>query len=124
MVLKGGFPEPTSKRSYCRKHGIEYSGYRCPQCVQDDKNRRFEEVMKPLRESEQKEEARQSLRSLLARLETAEVVKETSDYKLSVCPVCHKPTLFYYKRTGEYSCLDKRVCGLNSTIRLLTQKGV
>ncbi|MFC1962114.1 hypothetical protein ACFLWN_03625 [Chloroflexota bacterium] len=26
------FPNPTPRRRYCRKHGIEYSGYFCPEC--------------------------------------------------------------------------------------------
>jgi len=29
------FPRPTPKRKYCRKHGIEYDGYLCPECREE-----------------------------------------------------------------------------------------
>ena len=87
-----------------------------------DKKKQFEREMKPIRETGQREEAQQSLNRILSRLEQSEIVKETEDYKLLVCPICHKPSLFYSKHNGNYECLIKVSCGLNSTIRFLTEK--
>jgi hypothetical protein len=33
------FSRPIPKTNYCNRHGIEYSGYRCPECIQDDTNK-------------------------------------------------------------------------------------
>jgi hypothetical protein len=78
--------------------------------------------MEPIKKAEQKKEAQQSLNLIFAQIEKADIVEETTDYKRLVCPACHKPSLFYDKHSGKYECLNNRTCGLNSTIRLLTQK--
>ena len=106
---------------YCREHNITFHGFRCPQCIEDDKKKQLERVLEPLKKAEQKREAQQQLHLILAKLEKAELVKETADYKLLMCPFCHQRSLFFSKSRGKYDCLNRN-CGLNSTIRLLTEQ--
>jgi len=107
--------------NYCRRHGRVFHGYRCPQCIEDDKKARFDELMRPLRESERTEEDLVLLQALMAQMKSAEVVKKTLDYELLVCPSCHESSLFHRLPKGEYSCLNGR-CGLNSTLKLLRSR--
>jgi uncharacterized protein (DUF1499 family) len=107
---------------YCPKHNRTFHGFRCPQCIEDDKKERFEKVLEPLKKAEQKREAQEQLHLILAHLEKATLVKDTADYKLSICPVCNQKSLFFLKSNGMYECLNHKGCGLNSTIRLLTEQ--
>lgn len=106
---------------YCYKHSITFHGFRCPQCIEDDKKEQFEKVMEPLKKAEQEREAQQQLPLILAKLDKAELIEEKVDYKRSKCPFCHQPSLFFSKSYRTYSCLNRN-CGLDSTIRLLTEK--
>lgn len=113
---------PVFEEKYCLKHNRTYHGYRCPQCIEEAKKKQFEEVTEPLKRAEQKKEAREQLAVILATLEKATLVKETTDYKLSVCPYCHEGSLYYDKHKKEFYCLNRYVCALNSTLRLLTEQ--
>jgi hypothetical protein len=112
------------KERYCSKHGRIFYGFRCPQCIKDEENKQLEKILEPITEPQQKKEAQQQLRRILAELEKAKLIKETPNYKLFVCPFCHQQSLFFYKPTGKYECLNglDGKCPLNSTIRALTQK--
>lgn len=48
------------------------------------------------------------------------IVKETKDYKLLVCPDCHKPSLLYDKHTGKKECMNKETCPTHSLTTFLT----
>jgi hypothetical protein len=113
---------PFFEKKYCPKHNRTFYGIRCPQCIEDDKKEQFEKIIEPLRKAEQTREAQEQLRLILAKLEKATLVKETADYKLSICPFCHQQSLFFSKSRGTYSCLNGRNCGVNSTITLLTEQ--
>jgi hypothetical protein len=36
------------------------------------------------------------------------IIKQTDDYILSVCPMCSNGSLFYYKQSNKIECLNKR----------------
>jgi predicted RNA-binding Zn-ribbon protein involved in translation (DUF1610 family) len=105
----------------CPIHGITYYGFRCPQCIQDDKDRDREIALEPIKRAEQKREAQKQLPIIIAKLEKATLVKETADYKLFVCPLCGQKSLFYSKTLKTYACMNTKECGLTSTINLLTE---
>jgi hypothetical protein len=65
---------------------------------------------------------REELRIILEKLANAELISETEDYKLSICPFCHQKSLEYRKNTKEFCCLNKRRCNLNSIITILKEK--
>jgi hypothetical protein len=92
----------------------------CPQCREDEEKKQFETIIGPLKKAEQKREAQEQLRLILAKLEKATLVKETTRYKRSVCPYCGHPSLFFSNVTG-YECHNK-ACGLTSSIRYYTEK--
>ena len=92
----------------------------CPQCREDEEKQQFEKIIEPLKKAEQKRKAQEQLRLVLAKLEKATLVKETTRYKLSVCPYCGRPSLFFSSFTG-YECHNKD-CGLTSSIRYYTEQ--
>ena len=104
----------------CSKHNIVYYDSRCPQCREDEEKQRFEKIIEPLKKAEQKREAQEQLRLVLAKLEKAALVKETTRYKRSICPYCGRPSLFFSNSTG-YECHNED-CPLNSSIRYYTEK--
>ncbi len=53
------YHQPRSK--YCRKHGREYHGYICPECVEDRKRQEFDR----LKRREDKEEKDRKFQALL-----------------------------------------------------------
>lgn len=110
------------EEKYCPKHNRTFHGPRCPQCIDDDKNSQYGKITESARKAQQKEEAQQQLRLIFTKLEKAKLVEETADYKRSICPVCHQPSLFFSKSSEICECLNRGECGLNSTIRLLTEK--
>jgi RNA polymerase subunit RPABC4/transcription elongation factor Spt4 len=111
---------PSFRERYCSKHNIIYYDSMCPQCREDEEKKQFETIIGPLKKAEQKREAQEQLRLILAKLEKATLVKETTRYKRSVCPYCGHPSLFFSNVTG-YECHNK-ACGLTSSIRYYTEK--
>jgi DNA-directed RNA polymerase subunit M/transcription elongation factor TFIIS len=109
------------EKRYCSKHSITYYGFRCPQCLEDDKDRDREIALEPIKRAEQKREAQKQLPIIMAKLEKATLVKETADYKLLVCPLCGRKSLFYYKTQKAYECFNTKKCSLTSTINWLTE---
>ena len=109
-----------SRETRCPKHNIIYYYPPCPQCREDDEKEQFEKIIEPLKKAEQKREAQEHLRLILAKIEKATLVKETTRYKRSICPYCSHPSLFFSNSTG-YECHNKD-CGLTSSIRYYTEK--
>lgn len=97
-----------------------YYDSRCPQCRENDEKQQFDKLIEPLKESERKKEAQKQLRIILAKLEKATLVKETTRYELSVCPYCGRPSLFFSNSTG-YECHNED-CPLTSSLRYYTEK--
>jgi len=109
------------REKYCSKHNIIYYNTRCPQCREDEEKKQFERIIiEPLKKAEQKREAQEQLRLILAKLEKATLVKETARYKRSICPYCSHSSLFFSNSTG-YECHNKD-CGLTSSIRYYTER--
>lgn len=113
------FPQPRDE--YCKRHGRPFNGYRCPQCIEDDKKHAFQKIVEPLINAEQLAQTRKELDYLIDQIKDAKIIKETPEYKLLLCPSCHKPSLFHNKHNNKSECLNKR-CGLKSTITILTEK--
>ena len=107
------------KATRCPKHNVTFYGPMCPQCIRDEERKQFEKMIEPLKKAEQKREAQEQLRLILAKLEKAPVVKETTRYKRSTCPYCGHPSLFFANSTG-YECHNED-CGLTSSIRYYTE---
>jgi hypothetical protein len=111
---------PDFRERYCSKHNIIHYDSRCPQCREDEEKQQFEKMVEPLKKAEQKREAQEQLRLILAKLEKATLVKETSRYRLFVCPYSGDKTLFFYKPSAKYECLDPE-CPLTSSIKHYTE---
>jgi hypothetical protein len=111
---------PSFRERYCSKHNIVYYDSRCPQCREDEEKEKFEKIIEPLKKAEQKRNAREQLRIILAKLEKATLVKETTRYRRPICPYCGHPSLFFSNSTG-YECHNEG-CGLTSSIRYYTEK--
>ena len=110
---------PSFRERYCSKHNIVYYDSRCPQCREDEEKGKFEKIIEPLKKAEQKRNAQEQLRLILAKLEKATLVKETTRYRRSICPYCGQPSLFFSNSTG-YECHNKD-CGVTSSIRYYTE---
>lgn len=108
------------KGTKCPRHDITYYGPMCPQCIKDEERKQFEKIIEPLKKAEQKREAQEQLCLILAKLKEAPLVKETPSYKLSVCPYCGLSTLFFYKPSAKYECLNSED-SLTTSIRYYTE---
>jgi uncharacterized protein (DUF1499 family) len=97
---------PVHEGAKCPRHDITYYGPICPQCIKDEEKEEFEKIIEPVKKAQQKREAQEQLRLILAKLEEATLVKETPGYKLSVCPYCGRKSLFFYKASAKYECLN------------------
>jgi len=97
---------PIHKGTKCPKHNITYYGPICPQCIKEEETKQFEKIIEPLKKAERRREAHEQLRLILTKLENATLVKETPSYRLSVCPYCGHKSLFFYKASGKYECLN------------------
>jgi len=105
----------------CPKHNITYYGPICPQCIKDEEKKHFEKIIEPLKKAEQKRDAQEQLGLILAKLKEATLVKETPSYKLSICPFCGRPSLFFYKPHAKYECLNSED-SLTVSIRYYTEQ--
>lgn len=108
------------REEYCSRHNMIYYDIRCPQCREDEEKEQFKKIIEPLKKAEQKREAQEQLRLILAKLEKAPVVKETTRYKLFTCPFCTRPSLFFSNSTG-YECHNED-CPLTASIRYYTER--
>lgn len=97
---------PIKKGTKCPRCNITYYGPMCPQCIKDAEREKSRERLEPLRKAEQKKEAQEQLRLILAKLEKAILVKETETHKLFICPYCGRKSLFFYKASEKYECLN------------------
>ena len=95
------FPQPKDK--YCRKHGITYQGYICPECAKDREKEAIERQNK-----QKRKEAFQSLLDGIFQKQKGNEEIETADYKLKICPECGERSLFVDKHNPMIrECFNK-----------------
>lgn len=117
---------PDFRERYCSKHNIVHYDSRCPQCREDEERQQFEKTVEPLRKAKRKREAQEQLCFILAKLEKATLVKETTLYKQLICPYCHESSLFFYKSIAKYECLNRHRwpcdCPLNASLNFWSEQ--
>lgn len=98
------FSNPTPRRPYCRKHGIEYVGYTCPECAQEmRKEAEAKNPTKPINGNNKKNEPLKYIPPV-------------------ICPKCHEKSLSYNQYLDTFECLNVKCRAKVKTVKEIDDK--